>query len=157
MSSTYFIPRYLQRETPTIFVRGVLPQNPIENGDQPFHRLPGKQTLVLEDLTTGFQASARFDGGYIANTGGYGNFALSNFFLVKGFEVECTVTRISDNVYQINTSVNDSGGRTYVITFSPLAGVPPKLRKTAGAAIVADFSITIQDVYVRSDQTYQQQ
>lgn len=148
--SSFVIPKYRDRTTPTVFKLDALPQNPIETGPQPFHRLPGKQFLDLTDIATGFTASARFDGGYINNTGGYGISTRSNFFLLKGTEIECTVTMISTNVYQFNTT----DGRTYVVTFSPLSGVRPTIQKTGGAALAGDFSVTVRDVFIPSYQTF---
>ena len=133
-----------------MFKLGVLPQNPIEIAPLPFHRLPGKQFLDLTDMSTGFTATARFDGGYIDNTGGFSISTRSNFWLLKGTEVACTVTMISTNVYQLVTT----DGRTYIIRFSPLSGVRPTIQKTAGAPLAGDFSITIRDVFIRSDQTF---
>lgn len=151
--STFFLPQYRDRATPTVFKLDALPQNPIEIAPQPFHRLPGKQFIDLTDLSTGFTATARFDGGYIDNTGGFRIANISNFFLLKGTEVECTVTMLSTNVYQFNTT----DGRTYVITFSPLSGVRPTIQKTGGAGLAGDFSVTIRDIFVRSDQTFSKQ
>lgn len=133
-----------------------IPPGVVEVTPQLFTRIVGKQTIIVTDVNTNYSWSIEVDGGFNALSGGYiTSFDNSGLFYYRdngtamnvqdAYMSEMDPTLQQEQV-KVITPVADSGGRTYIFTFSRFVGVQPTILKTAGAAIGGNLTVTVKNV-----------
>jgi hypothetical protein len=152
----FIVPRYDLLISPTTYSLGALAQNPIEAGPQNFSLLRGLQEVTLTDSTTNFSASFYVNGGYSNYSGGYYQVPLANYHYITRTATNCGITFLAGsppppNIFNVNTTIADSGGRVYQISYSP-NGASPTIQKLSGTAILGDFVVSVKVVQIERGQ-----
>ena len=100
--------------------------------------------LRASDDPDNYQANFRIQGGAGAST--YQE-SKKDWHIIPRSEINCTVTKTTDNIFEVETNASVFGGvdRTYTITFSRGQAVSPTIQRTAGTIVgTNDLTVTFE-------------
>lgn len=101
--------------------------NPVDSGYVVLPNVRGQISVVIISGDNSFMSSFNIVGGF----GSYSTDPTQNWYPQTFSYMNCVVTQLMPNIFQIQTPVADAGGRTYIMQFFPVQSMGPQIRQTS--------------------------
>lgn len=114
--------------------------NPVDSGPVYLRNVRGQLTITTTDVDTGYVWKIEVNGGF----GEFSSDPTQNFVLNSFGQNNCTATVLQTNRIQVTTPVGDSGGRRYILQFTPLQSIAPTIYQTSVNTLTGDLNVRVE-------------